>query len=431
MELLIVDDEQSALQAVLQNVNWKLLPFGQIYTASNIERARLHLENSEIKVVLCDIEMPMGSGLDLLEWINENRQDVLCIFMTCHAEFGYAQQAIRLGSVDYILKPLDFDVLTRSLQLAADRVKKQAHQDSALAQAKIAVEQQFWRKLFTGDISLNRREIQEYVDKKNLNIFVEGRYVPIMVCFQLHEVNNTIEEKKLMLFAMKNICSELFLFPFADTQIESMADGHLLMIFALHEGEEEEHLIQAIQQQSTALMEAGKKYLQVESTCFIGHSSAIEAVPEQIETVYSVVYYTINHLWNHFNLAEQQIQPYVLISREAEYLKQVSKETAEPINKVIEYVHNHISDEIFVETLAEQVYLNSDYLNRIFKKKMGIPISTYIIEQKIEHAKYLLRGSDLSIGDIAAKVGYYNYSSFNRSFKKITGKSPQEWKLNH
>ena len=124
MELLIVDDEETALQAVLKNVKWEELPFKRVYTATNITSAKAELENEKIRIVLCDIEMPMGSGLDLLEWMNQNRSDVLCIFMTCHAEFSYAQKAIQLGSVDYILKPLDFGNLTDTLKKTAERVKE-------------------------------------------------------------------------------------------------------------------------------------------------------------------------------------------------------------------------------------------------------------------------------------------------------------------
>ena len=62
MELLIVDDEETALQAVLKNVKWEELPFKRVYTATNITSAKAELENEKIRIVLCDIEMPMGSG---------------------------------------------------------------------------------------------------------------------------------------------------------------------------------------------------------------------------------------------------------------------------------------------------------------------------------------------------------------------------------
>ena len=81
-----------------------------------------------------------------------------------------------------------------------------------------------------------------------------------------------------------------------------------------------------------------------------------------------------------------------------------------------------------MEDLAGQVHLNVDYLNRIFKKETGSTLGNYVTSQKMERAKFLLLKTDWSIGDVAAAVGYYNYSSFNRSFKKMTGESPQEWR---
>ncbi|MNC32217.1 Melibiose operon regulatory protein [compost metagenome] len=81
-----------------------------------------------------------------------------------------------------------------------------------------------------------------------------------------------------------------------------------------------------------------------------------------------------------------------------------------------------------MEGIAQNVHLNADYLTRIFKKEEGISISKYIINRKIERAKNLLADTNKSIGEIAAMVGYYNYSSFNRVFTKEVSMSPQEYK---
>lgn len=125
MELLIVDDEETALQAVLKNVKWEELPFKRVYTATNITSAKAELENEKIRIVLCDIEMPMGSGLDLLEWMNQNRRDVLCIFMTCHAEFSYAQKAIDYGVYKYLTKPINTDELEQIITKIVSRLDEQ------------------------------------------------------------------------------------------------------------------------------------------------------------------------------------------------------------------------------------------------------------------------------------------------------------------
>jgi two-component system response regulator YesN len=99
-----------------------------------------------------------------------------------------------------------------------------------------------------------------------------------------------------------------------------------------------------------------------------------------------------------------------------------------PVDKTKEYIYQHLSEEISMEDIANNVHLNADYLTRIFKKEVGVSISKYMINMKIERAKDLLVNTDKSIGEIAVFVGYYNYSSFNRIFTKEVGMSPQEYK---
>ena len=59
--------------------------------------------------MLCDIEMPMESGLDLLDWLRQRGMTTRCIFLTAHAEFRYAQEALRLGGFDYIMQPAPYE----------------------------------------------------------------------------------------------------------------------------------------------------------------------------------------------------------------------------------------------------------------------------------------------------------------------------------
>jgi two-component system response regulator YesN len=99
-----------------------------------------------------------------------------------------------------------------------------------------------------------------------------------------------------------------------------------------------------------------------------------------------------------------------------------------PVDRTKKYIEAHISEEIAMDDIAQNVHLNSDYLTRIFKKEVGISISKYIINRKMELAKELLIETDKAIGEIALEVGYLNYSSFNRIFTKTVEMSPQEFK---
>jgi len=70
------------------------------------EKLAEYAAKHEIDVLLCDIEMPLRSGVELVRWAKERKPELECIFLTCHAEFSFAKQAIQMGCLDYILKPV-------------------------------------------------------------------------------------------------------------------------------------------------------------------------------------------------------------------------------------------------------------------------------------------------------------------------------------
>ena len=105
MKLLIVDDQSTVVQGLLHCTNWAAMGFTVVDTALNAVDAKASLLRQEAEVMLCDIEMPMESGLDLLDWLRQRGMTTRCIFLTAHAEFRYAQEALRLGGFDYIMQP--------------------------------------------------------------------------------------------------------------------------------------------------------------------------------------------------------------------------------------------------------------------------------------------------------------------------------------
>ncbi|MXI87757.1 helix-turn-helix domain-containing protein [Sphaerochaeta halotolerans] len=71
-----------------------------------------------------------------------------------------------------------------------------------------------------------------------------------------------------------------------------------------------------------------------------------------------------------------------------------------------------------MKEIAEHVNLSLNYFSRVFKNEAGIPISSYLMHFRLDKASVMLKSSDLSIKEIALKVGIENVSYFSRSFKK-------------
>ena len=126
MTLLIVDDEYYAVTGIRDGLNWGKLPFSTVLDADSAENAQKVIKEQKIDVLLCDIEMPGGSGLSLVEWTREHSPDTVCLLLTCHDEFSFVQKALRLGCMDYVLKPPVPDMLESVLLKAAEQHRGEA-----------------------------------------------------------------------------------------------------------------------------------------------------------------------------------------------------------------------------------------------------------------------------------------------------------------
>lgn len=113
--ILLVDDEVLALRGLEEGVSWMELGFRQPLCSLSKEDAVASLEQHPVDIVLTDIEMPGGSGLELIRWITGHQPDVHCVIYTGHAEFSYAQEALRMGVDDYLLKPIVYERLEEIL----------------------------------------------------------------------------------------------------------------------------------------------------------------------------------------------------------------------------------------------------------------------------------------------------------------------------
>lgn len=111
MNILLVDDDRFIIQALYQKINWESLGVNEVFSAFNMVQAQKIIEEKTINLLICDIEMPQGNGLQLLSWIRSENYNIQAIFLTNYADFNYAQKAIELQSFEYYLKPIDYDKL--------------------------------------------------------------------------------------------------------------------------------------------------------------------------------------------------------------------------------------------------------------------------------------------------------------------------------
>lgn len=113
-KVLIVDDENRTCSLLSKMIEKLELPLEVVGIANNVEEGVAEIHQKQPNIVLLDIQMPDGSGFDLLNKINN--RDFEVIFITAHEQF--AIKAIKASTIDYILKPVDKGELMSAFQNA-------------------------------------------------------------------------------------------------------------------------------------------------------------------------------------------------------------------------------------------------------------------------------------------------------------------------
>lgn len=126
LTVLLVDDEPFILQGLQVLVDWEKEGYEVPLTAANGEEALHILLEQHVDLVIADINMPVMTGLELLRQIRQvHTLDAWFVILSGYAEFSYAQEAMRYDCTDYILKPVEKDVLI-SLLRKVSAMKKNA-----------------------------------------------------------------------------------------------------------------------------------------------------------------------------------------------------------------------------------------------------------------------------------------------------------------
>ncbi|THD65662.1 AraC family transcriptional regulator [Robertkochia marina] len=110
------------------------------------------------------------------------------------------------------------------------------------------------------------------------------------------------------------------------------------------------------------------------------------------------------------------------------YSMQANLEDNERINRIFNHVKTHFQEAIVLEDMAGMAGMTTPSFCRYFKKVSGKTFTSFVNEYRLVHASKLLSENSMSITEIAFESGFNNFSYFNKSFKKFTGKTPSEYR---
>lgn len=137
--ILIVDDERIILNGIRMMIQEGCgLSFPtEVVTASNVPQAVEVLEAFSPDLLLTDIRMPVMDGFELIGHVRERYPAMDIVILTSHADFAYAQRAIRFQVTDFILKPIDQNALKATIEQAYGRKREQEELERRLARREV------------------------------------------------------------------------------------------------------------------------------------------------------------------------------------------------------------------------------------------------------------------------------------------------------
>ena len=128
LKVLVVEDEELIRRGIVLAVDWAALDCVVVGEAANGEEALEAVERLGPTLIITDLKMPRMDGIEMLRRLRESGNNVYVIILTAYDSFEYAQSALRLGAVDFLLKPFHDGDLERAVQRLQKRMSSAAAQ---------------------------------------------------------------------------------------------------------------------------------------------------------------------------------------------------------------------------------------------------------------------------------------------------------------
>jgi len=167
-KILIIED---VVTLGLMLKTWFLKKGFQARTAISIGDAKKSIEEEKPDLIISDLRLPDGSGLDLIKWVKEHYNDIVIIVMTSYADIQTAVECIRSGAYDYVEKPLNPEEVLKKLQLLGN--SKVNNKTSPLSLSTDTLRDNG----FIRGNSMEYKKVYEYVNlvaPTNLSVFIKG-----------------------------------------------------------------------------------------------------------------------------------------------------------------------------------------------------------------------------------------------------------------
>lgn len=473
--LLLVDDEVHAIEGVKADLDLHKLQITQLFIAHNVKQAKELFQREQIDILLCDIEMPQGSGLELLKWVRTQQYATVTIFLTSHADFRYAKEALQLGSLDYLLKPVLKDDLEQVIVKAQEKIDKNSEMSKITRSHQLwtkhhsLIFERFWIDLINHTIPDNRNVVREQIALHQLPITEDMQFLPVLASIQQWNKTFNRRDEKIMEYALKNSAEEMLMASEISGMFFYLERGTLLGILSTDRAEFDLNGIREVCEQ---YIQSCNQYFYCDLSCYIGQPVEASQMAKMAAELTSLNRNNVAHYNQVFIMKEQEREAQSITLPDMNlWLSLLKSGTSDLIVREIErfidqLVQNQTINAMVLNQLWQDLvqalysYLNMEGMqaHKLFSDEQSITLSAqanhsvrdllewanYAVNKAVNHAekvkqsdtvvqsvqKYIAQhiDQDLSRETIADMV-FLNPDHLSRLFKKETGLSISEYIL--
>lgn len=460
LRAVVVDDERLVRKGFISLIDWSSYGIAIVGEAGDGKSALELLDNVEADLLFTDITMPNMSGFDLLKIVRQKFPRMRSVVLTCHHEFDYIQEAMRLGAIDYIVKTLlevenaddaigriveriEWEDANRAASLSAGADKRIAA-PAALLFVPLSPEE-------TGGALLRLATIR----RNALLDFGFGWLSPLahsvgpeeaarelarergdrwQVVLLDHVLNVSVPDARA---ALEPVLADLLFYsrakageivpldydrigrsvnaPAADADL--LLDGDSDLKWTLY-AEEREALFAAIERcrpKPETIARYGAALCRDWEPLLLRPAEA-DALREEMER---------NRRWPDWQAWLRRFADRTQ-SRMVELA--LSREVMICLIRAVQYMRRHAGDKINQNDVAAYVAMSRSYFSQCFARFAGQSFGDLIRGMRIERAKSLLLTTSIPIYEIAAAAGFEDDKYFSKLFRDKVGKLPTEFR---
>lgn len=242
IKVLIVDDEKKVCQLIVNLVNWKELGFEVVGALNDGLSAYKFIQKNTVDVMITDIRMPGCDGMELIQKVKNLYPNMFIAIISGYGQFDYAQNAIKYGVSDYLLKPIRKKDLVNMLQKISVQCEEKINRMERLEELeqKLEENQQRVKLSFLEDVMKHPEKFGGYYTKEKINKeyhcgFSDGYYQAMIVKIIMNKNKEDVDVRRILLKRCcemiqssldDNTCDEIVL-SVVDDEVCGLFNGNL------------------------------------------------------------------------------------------------------------------------------------------------------------------------------------------------------------